>query len=267
MGINFKEMKRKSLITILIIILGNYYYVNAQNSKLIGTWKLVDYTDDIERTKEEKKIMETNLSELKKNGLIVFSDDFSFERYGFANETEKGEWSLINNSILELTSSESKITDTLDIEFKGDSIFIMRVIETQGSKTFNLNLKWKKIKVSDNTFDLVYGIWILKEYESERTRSRKDKKLYRKFKRRVENTAKMTFFENKTFEFAMFYEAPIAGYFNFNPDFSQLVLDLFYEGQQKYDFKWINDETFILNKKSYDKNKRPYFVKMIFKKQ
>ncbi len=61
---------------------------------LIGTWKLVDYQDNIPRAGKALAEFNQIVNNLKKSFLLVFNADHTFIRKGFTPKTETGYWKI-----------------------------------------------------------------------------------------------------------------------------------------------------------------------------
>ncbi len=70
------------------------YFSNEQRSQqLVGEWNLVDYQDNLRRQPADSiEFVTQTLPNLKKQVLLIFNDDNTFERIGFSPEPQIGKW-------------------------------------------------------------------------------------------------------------------------------------------------------------------------------
>lgn len=70
---------------------GEETVLNSEDA-VVGSWRVFDYEDSRVKSPEEEKVNKQNVEFLKKNVLIVFNADNSFERYGYTTNVQKGNW-------------------------------------------------------------------------------------------------------------------------------------------------------------------------------
>lgn len=136
---------------ILVIILGYFVYDNFMgnnDSVLVGEWNITDYRDNLRRTGQDSVLFYTQtVPSLKRNALLIFNDDNTFERRGFSPEPQIGTWELSNDEkTLRLTPHGSTSNaDKLNIDQLTENSFTILVTETmQDSSKVNTRLTFSR---------------------------------------------------------------------------------------------------------------------------
>lgn len=142
---------------ILILILGYFIYTNifsSNDSLLVGEWNITDYQDNLRRTGQDSVLFYTQtVPSLKRNALLIFNDDNTFERRGFTPEPQIGTWELSSdNKILKLIPHGSTANaDRLNIDNLTENSFKIIVTETmQDSSKVNTRLTFSRKVVAVN---------------------------------------------------------------------------------------------------------------------
>lgn len=138
---------------VFIVILGYLIFGNKNNNPLnnnqatsqeliVGSWRMADYQDNMQRSQEEYVEFIKNISTLKLNFLLKFSEDGSFEKYGFQNP-ERGNWQIdIQNMKLYMWPNNSQgQKDMLQIEKLTADTLIMSIATQIDSLTL-INTKF-----------------------------------------------------------------------------------------------------------------------------
>jgi len=98
-------------------------------ANLIGTWRLVDYKDDIPRSPEEQAQFVKTIEQLKKTFSFTFYKDHTFVRYGFNPAGDKGYWTLDpQNKALYISDTQGTGKDKLKIIKLTKDEFIFEVV-------------------------------------------------------------------------------------------------------------------------------------------
>lgn len=124
------------VIAILAVVIGYFVYdsfsENEQNEILVGQWHLNDYHDNLKRTPQDSADFITRvIPTIKRNALLIFNADHTFERRGFTPEPQIGKWSLNDDgTLLYLEPHGAKAnTDKLKIEGLSENSFTIVVDE------------------------------------------------------------------------------------------------------------------------------------------
>ena len=95
---------------------------------IIGTWKLVDYRDNIPRSGKDLADFNQVVNNLKKSFLLIFNDNHTFVRQGFTPKAETGYWHLDKQThTLYLTQTKNGQGDGLKILTLNKNQFIFEV--------------------------------------------------------------------------------------------------------------------------------------------
>ncbi len=111
------------------------YTSNNMNIKLLGSWGLSDYEDNIERNEEEIIDFENQIVTIKQNFALTFYRNLSFERKGFSINPEYGNWKIYKEDdelILELVPIGYPNGDKLIINELTDSKLILSITTING---------------------------------------------------------------------------------------------------------------------------------------
>ncbi len=116
------------------IIVGYFLYDTFVKSEkeqaIVGTWKVVDYNDNLKRNKQDSALAAQNINAMMQNASVTFNDDFTFERIGFTPQPEIGQWSIEDDgSILFLEPEGGGQKDELFIKELTFSNMILSVNE------------------------------------------------------------------------------------------------------------------------------------------
>lgn len=87
-----------------------------QSEGLIGSWKLTDYSDNLQRQPEELADFQGQVTYLRQNFEITFNENNTFERRGFADKPEYGTWELTSQNgqdFVVLKPTGSQVGDAL----------------------------------------------------------------------------------------------------------------------------------------------------------
>ncbi|NJO89156.1 MAG: hypothetical protein HC831_09505 [Chloroflexia bacterium] len=87
------------IIAVVAIIIGYFVYdsfsTNEQTQTLVGQWRLSDYQDNVKRSQQDSiQFVTQTIPAIKRNALLIFNDDNTFERRGFSPEPQIGKWRL-----------------------------------------------------------------------------------------------------------------------------------------------------------------------------
>ncbi|MBN2664335.1 MAG: lipocalin family protein [Bacteroidales bacterium] len=133
-----------------------YFIFGAKNNSLkpssksdnilVGRWKLEKYEDNMPRSVSDQADFISSVTALKQNFLLVFNENFTFEKYGFT-QTETGSWQLDpQNMVLYMWPPGSDdYKDVLKIEKLTNDTLIM-TIATQIDSLTLINTKFTLYK-------------------------------------------------------------------------------------------------------------------------
>ncbi len=117
---------------------------NLSSMKLVGEWYLEDYEDDVERNEEGKKDLELNVANLKEHMKLIFYPDLTFQRYGFTQTVEEGDWRLgEDGKSLFLKRNDAASEDEINIENFNDTSITFVIFDSYNETTTKLILKKK----------------------------------------------------------------------------------------------------------------------------
>ncbi|MEA3451344.1 MAG: hypothetical protein U9Q83_05515 [Bacteroidota bacterium] len=144
---------------VFIVILGYLIFGNKNNNPLnnnqatsqeliVGSWRMADYQDNMQRSQEEYVEFIKNISTLKLNFLLKFSEDGSFEKYGFQNP-ERGNWQIdIQNMKLYMWPNNSQgQKDMLQIEKLTADTLIMSIATQKLLEQLLLKVYYKTVLI------------------------------------------------------------------------------------------------------------------------
>jgi uncharacterized membrane protein YvbJ len=117
------------------------------NELITGKWKLANYQDNMQRTRQEYIDFIKSVSALKNNFLLIFKKDGTFDKYGFARP-EHGNWKLDpQNMELHMWPPNSTIqkSDVLKIQKLTKDTLIMTIATKTDSLTL-INTKFTLYK-------------------------------------------------------------------------------------------------------------------------
>jgi hypothetical protein len=130
------------LATIAAIVIGYYafqFFTGSEETQiLVGQWRLTDYQDNLKRSQQDSILFATQtIPTIKRNALLIFNDDNTFERRGFSPEPQIGKWRLNDEgTILFLDPHGSKAqTDQLNLEGLSENRFTIVVDEIMPDST------------------------------------------------------------------------------------------------------------------------------------
>lgn len=94
--LNNKPLMIAAAVVILLSVsyfVYNYFKNEKESQLLVGQWYMVDYQDNMRRSKSDSLLFMTQtIPAIKRNALLIFNDDNSFERRGFTPEPQIGTW-------------------------------------------------------------------------------------------------------------------------------------------------------------------------------
>jgi len=124
------------LIVVVIAIIGYFIYDglsgNKETEALVGQWRLTEYQDNLKRSPQDSILFVTQtIPTIKRNALLIFNENNTFERRGFTPEPQIGNWHLEENgTVLYLEPHGAKAsTDRLNIEGLTENNFTIVVDE------------------------------------------------------------------------------------------------------------------------------------------
>lgn len=95
--------------------------LQEEEKMVVGAWKMFDYEDSRIMSAEEKRTTEKNIEVMKKNVLLKYNADRTFERIGFTPKPQKGYW--------EYDAKKRKIYLTPENQNKKEEINILNLSE------------------------------------------------------------------------------------------------------------------------------------------
>ncbi len=104
---------------------------NKNDDLIVGEWHLSDYSDNLKRTpKDSIEFIATVIPTIKRNALLIFNEDYTFERRGFTPEPQIGEWKLNDEgTVLYLEPRGLGRTDQLTLQDLTENSFTIVVNE------------------------------------------------------------------------------------------------------------------------------------------
>ncbi|MEN8122829.1 MAG: toll/interleukin-1 receptor domain-containing protein [Bacteroidota bacterium] len=120
---------------------------NKNDELIVGEWRLSDYSDNLRRSPQDSiDFITTVIPSIKKNALLIFNDDKTFERRGFTPEPQIGEWRLSEDAtILYLEPRGLGRTDQLTLQGLSENSFTIVVNEVmQDSSRVTTKLTFSK---------------------------------------------------------------------------------------------------------------------------
>ena len=107
-------------------IFGSSTKTNTTEEKIIGTWRLIDYQDNLKREGKDLVDLPKQVENLRRNFLMVFKEDKTFERNGFVPRTEFGEWKIDEKKmVLYIIPLNEKGEDALAIQELNENTMIL----------------------------------------------------------------------------------------------------------------------------------------------
>jgi hypothetical protein len=130
------------VIAVIAVIIGYFVYdsfsTSEQSQTLVGQWRLSHYQDNLRRTPQDSILFVTQtIPTIKRNALLIFNDDNTFERRGFSPEPQIGKWRLNDEGtilFLEPHGAQAQ-TDQLNIEGLSENSFTIVVDEMMPDST------------------------------------------------------------------------------------------------------------------------------------
>ncbi len=152
-----KLMENKPMVFGLAVILiavltyfGYQYFQDEQQSQfLVGEWNLADYQDNIRRTKQDSILFITQtIPNIKRNALLIFNDDNTFERRGFSPEPQIGQWKFdaAKSSLFLKPYGATAATDELKIKNMTKNSFVIVAEEELEDSVLTAENKYRLIK-------------------------------------------------------------------------------------------------------------------------
>lgn len=145
-SISLKQLGIAAAVIIALIV-SYFVYQNFSTSEndelLMGEWRLSNYTDNLRRSPQDSiDFVTTVIPTIKKNALLIFNDDYTFERRGFTPEPQIGEWRLNDDAtILYLEPRGLGRTDQLTLQglsVNSFTIIVNEVMEDSSRVTTKL---------------------------------------------------------------------------------------------------------------------------------
>ena len=150
---NSINIKQIGIIAAVIVaaIAAWFIYDNVSGSEydkmLEGQWHVVDYMDNLKRTPQDSANFVNNiLPSIKKNALLIFNNDHTFERRGFSPEPQVGNWKLNKDaSLLTLEPLGIKQPQKLNLQnFTNNSFTIVVTEQLENGSVSTTRLTFKK---------------------------------------------------------------------------------------------------------------------------
>jgi hypothetical protein len=111
------------LSAIIILVIAFLIYkslsTNENSELLVGQWKLSNYQDNMPRSQKDSLTMIQNLQNMRNSMKLIFNDDHTFERIGFPEGPNSGNWELNPEKTvlyLEPNTAGKKNKDIVNIE-------------------------------------------------------------------------------------------------------------------------------------------------------
>jgi len=134
-----------AVIVALIVAWFGYqqFTTNDNDELLIGEWRMTQYADNLKRTPlDSAQFVTTVIPTMKKNALLIFNNDHTFERRGFTPEPQIGKWELSDDAtilFLEPRGLNRKDQLTLqDLNNNSFTIVVNEVLENGAKSTTRL---------------------------------------------------------------------------------------------------------------------------------
>ena len=131
-------MKKIFILCFLVII---FYAacssLSEQETLIVGNWRLVDYSDNLQRTTEETQDFLLGV-EQQKRMMLAFYDDHSYVR-SLDTQAEAGEWEIKDEGkVLVTKPTGSKDETRIFIDEITENRMMLRIVETVASPGENL---------------------------------------------------------------------------------------------------------------------------------
>lgn len=125
------------------------YELKTEEKDIVGVWKMIDYEDSRVLTGEEKRLTEQNIENMKKNVLLNFKADKTFERSGFTPKVQQGLWEYSSKKRkIYLTPMNSNKKEEINILSLTNSKMVFVVTELinagSNSETVTTKITFKK---------------------------------------------------------------------------------------------------------------------------
>jgi len=107
------------------------FTANENDELLVGEWRMTEYADNLKRTPLDSiQFITTVIPTMKKNALLIFNNDHTFERRGFTPEPQIGKWELSDDAtILFLEPRGLNRKDQLTLQDLNNNTFTIVVSE------------------------------------------------------------------------------------------------------------------------------------------
>ncbi len=130
------------IIAVIAVVIAYFVYDsfsnNEQSQILVGQWRLSNYEDNVKRSPQDSVLFVTQtIPTIKRNALLIFNDNNTFERRGFSPEPQIGNWRLNDEGTvlyLEPHGTTAR-TDQLNIEGLSPNSFTIVVDEMMPDST------------------------------------------------------------------------------------------------------------------------------------
>ncbi len=123
-------------VAIIVALLATWFgyqaaTANDNDELIVGEWNLSDYSDNLKRSSQDSiEFIATVIPNMKRNALLIFNDDYTFERRGFTPEPQIGSWKLNEEgTILYLEPQGLGRTDQLTLQGLSENSFTIVVNE------------------------------------------------------------------------------------------------------------------------------------------
>ena len=149
-SISLKQIGIAAAVIITLVVVWFVYEEfsgNINDELIIGEWSLSNYTDNLRRSPQDSiNFITTVIPSIKKNALLIFNEDYTFERRGFTPEPQIGDWHLSDDAtILYLEPLGLGRTDQLTLQGLSDKTFTIIVNEVmQDSSRVTTKLTFSK---------------------------------------------------------------------------------------------------------------------------
>lgn len=124
------------LVAIAALVIGYYaiqsFSGNEETKLLVGQWRLTEYQDNLKRNEQDSILFVTQtIPTIKRNALLIFNDDNTFERRGFSPEPQIGNWKLNDQGTILFLEPHGATaqTDQLNLEGLSENSFTIVVDE------------------------------------------------------------------------------------------------------------------------------------------
>ncbi|MBN1251049.1 MAG: toll/interleukin-1 receptor domain-containing protein [Bacteroidales bacterium] len=119
-----------TIVIFVVYFVYNQAFKNKYEDVILGQWQLADYSDNLRRAPQDSLNIINQIQIMKKNALMIFNEDNSFERRGFAPEPQIGQWKIgEKGKYLYLTPFGTQQEDKINIEKLDDNTLMLVVRE------------------------------------------------------------------------------------------------------------------------------------------